>query len=196
MWQPKRWTADQLEERRLAAGRLLRAGALSQAEIARRLGVSRAAVTRWKRRLERAGLRGLRRRRAAGRPSHLTAVQWRQLLRLLRRGARAAGWETERWTLRRIAAQIAHEFGVGYHRGSLGRALRAHGWSPQQPIPRARERDDALVEAWLQRDWPRLKRGLAAQGARLPSWTRRVTRFGPASAPPGPRSVGRPSCGG
>ena len=108
----------------------------------------------------------------------------------------AAGFDTERWTQRRIAAVVERTFGVRYHFRSLGRALRARGWSPQRPIPQARERDEALVAAWLKRDWPRIKRGLAAQGARLPSWTKRVTRFGPDSAPPGHRLSTRPSCGG
>jgi transposase len=196
VWQPKRWTAAQLEERRVAAAHLLRAGKLSQAEVARRLGVSEAAVTYWKQRWEAQGLRGLRRRSSPGRPSRLSEAQWRQLLRHLRRGAVAAGFDTERWTQRRIAAVVERTFGVRYHFRSLGRALRARGWSPQRPIPQARERDEALVAAWLKRDWPRIKRGLAAQGARLPSWTRRVTRFGPASAPLGRRLGTRPSCGG
>src|SRR5262245_65379724 len=58
MWQPQRLTPEQLEERRLEAGRLLRAGQLSQAEIARHLGVSRTAVSRWAQRLH-DGPRGL-----------------------------------------------------------------------------------------------------------------------------------------
>ena len=196
VWRPTRLTREQMEERRLAAGRLLRAGRLTQAEIARELGVSRASVTRWKQRLARAGLQGLRRRRAPGRASRLTAAQWRRLGRVLDRGALAAGSATEQWTLRRIAAVVERLFGVRYHPRSLGRALRARGFSPQRPVARARERDDALVAAWLRRDWPRVKKGLAAAGAPLSSWTRRVTRFGPASAPPGPGGATRPSCGG
>ena len=192
-WQPTRLTRDQLEERRLAAARLIRAKRWSQAEIARELGVSRAAVTRWKQRLEREGRRGLRRRAAPGRASSLTAAQWRHLLRLLGGGAQAAGFETARWTQRRIAVVIQREFGVRYHPHSLSRALRARGWSPQRPTPRAKERDDAVIAAWLRRDWPRIKRGLAAPGAPLPSWMRRVTRFGPASGPPGRPSATRRS---
>ena len=97
-WQPARFTPAQLEERRLAAGRLLRAKRQSQAAIARELGVSRAAVTHWKRRLEQQGPRGLRWRRPTGRPSRLTPAQWHHLIRLLERGAVAAGFETERWS--------------------------------------------------------------------------------------------------
>jgi putative transposase len=192
-WQPTRWSAAQLEERRLVAGRLLRAGRLWQAEIARQLGVSRAAVTHWKQRLAREGLRGLRRRTPPGRASRLTETQWRHLLRVLRRGAVAAGFETERWTLRRIAAVVEGTFGVRYHRSAVGRVLHARGWSPQLPLARARERDDALVEAWLTHDWPRIKRGLAGWGGSSSSGTRPGTRSSPASARPGHRSAGRPS---
>src|SRR5258707_10934063 len=150
-WQPTRLTRAQLEERRLAAGRRLRAKRQrpSPAAVAREFGVSRAAVTHWQRRLAQAGLRGLRCRRPSGRPSRLTPGQWRHLIRLLDRGALAAGFDTERWTQRRIAVVIARTFGVRYHFRSLGRALRARGWTPQGPVAQAKERDDALVAAWL-----------------------------------------------
>src|SRR3954467_2858441 len=103
VWQPTRLTRVQLEERRFAAGRLLRARQLSQAAIARELGASRASVTRWQHRLERAGGRGLGQGPPPGRPAPLAAPQWHQLFRLLRRGAQAAGFETEAGTLRPIA---------------------------------------------------------------------------------------------
>src|SRR3954447_10999436 len=125
VWRPARLTRAQMEERRLAAGRLLRAGTLSQAAIAREVGVSRTSVTRWKQRLAGGGVRALRQRRAPGPASHLTAAQWRRLGRVLDRGAVAAGFETEQWTLRRITAVVERAFGVRYHVRSLGRALRA-----------------------------------------------------------------------
>jgi transposase len=192
-WQPTQYTRAQLEERRRAAARLLRAGRLSQAAIAREVGVHRSSVTRWKQQLTGGGLRALRRRRAPGRASHLTAGPWRRRLRTLQRSALAAGFETDRWTRRRIAAVVARRFRVRDPFRSLGRARRARGWSPQQPRPQAKERDDAPVEAWLRRDWPRIKGGLAAAGAPSPSGTRRGTRFGPASAAPGRRAAGRRS---
>ena len=46
VWRPRRLTRERMEERRVAAGRLLRAGRLSQAEVAREVGVSRASVAR------------------------------------------------------------------------------------------------------------------------------------------------------
>src|SRR3954467_600063 len=46
-WRPTCLTPGQLEERRLAAATLLRQGQMTQAAIARHLGVSRASVCRW-----------------------------------------------------------------------------------------------------------------------------------------------------
>lgn len=179
-WHPRRLTPMQLEDRRLLAARWLRQRRLSQAEIARRVGVSEAAVSKWNRQLTGAGREGLRRRPHTGRPPRLVEAQWQQLLARLADGARAAGFDTERWTLRRIAAVVWREFRVRYHPHSLGPLLHRHGWTPHRPATQAKERDEALIAAWLARDWPRVKRGLAASGQRLPSWTRRVTRFGPA----------------
>jgi len=154
-------TREQMEERRRAGAKLLRAGRLSQAEIARQLGVSRATVSDWAKRLTSGGLRALHRRKATGRPAELTRDDQQALRRLLRRGALAAGFPTDRWTLRRIAQVIQREFEVRYHPSSLHRVLKRLGWSVQQPLPRASERDETLIRAWLAQDWPRIKKSAA-----------------------------------
>lgn len=85
-----------MQERRLEAARLLRQGKLSHAAIAHALGVSRMAVSHWARQLADGGKRALRSRPAPGRPPRLTGEQRRQLLKVLVRGATAAGFSTER----------------------------------------------------------------------------------------------------
>jgi DNA-binding transcriptional regulator LsrR (DeoR family) len=47
VWRPTHLTSVQMEERRLTAATLLRQGQLSQTDIARHVGVSRASVCRW-----------------------------------------------------------------------------------------------------------------------------------------------------
>jgi transposase len=165
MWQPRKLTPEQLEERRLEAGRLLRAGRLSQAQIARRLGVSPAAVCQWAERLHSCphGLAALRRRAKPGRPPRLTPAQWQELLAVLARGATHAGFDTQRWTMPRVRALIRRRFGVTYHADYLSVCLRDLGWTPQVPSVRAAERDEGLIRAWLDRDWPRIKKRLAAK---------------------------------
>lgn len=162
-WQPSTLTREQLEERRLAGAKLLRAGRLSHAEIARRLGVSRAAIGQWAARLQAGGVHALRRRRATGRPPKLTAVQQQALIGELQADATAAGFPTARWTLPRVRALIQRRFGVQYHPKHLPRLLRRLGFSRQVPLPRARERDEALIRAWLAHDWPRIKKSAAAR---------------------------------
>lgn len=159
-WLPK-LDRQQLTARRREGARLLRAGHLSQAAIARELGVSRAAVTLWKQELAESGLRGLTARPVPGRPALLSRADWQRLLRILKRGARRAGFETERWTLPRIQSVVKREFQVSYSTVWLSRRLAALNWSVQLPVARALEQDDELVEAWLQHDWPRIKKKLA-----------------------------------
>ena len=120
VWRPAHLTPKQMEERRLAAARLLRQGR-SQAEIARQLGVSRASVSRWAATLAQEGPCGLQARPIPGQLPRLDERAWTRLGRLLDRGAMAAGFATERWTLERIAALIEREFGVHYHPRYLGR---------------------------------------------------------------------------
>src|SRR5512136_252498 len=154
---------QQLEERRHEAARLLRQRQLSQAEIARELGVSRAAVCQWAKQLEQQGLRGLAARVVPGRPAQISRTDWCRLLTILKRGAKRAGFPTERWTLFRIQLVIWREFGCVYSLSYICRQLHGLNWSPQCPIARASEREDELVEAWLKHDWPRIKKGASAR---------------------------------
>jgi transposase len=89
-WIPKQLTRKQIEERRLAGGKLLKEGRLSKAQIAHKLGVSRAAVTYWARRKRFGGLRRLQSRQSSGRPPKLTPQQQRTLLGYLKRGGIAS----------------------------------------------------------------------------------------------------------
>jgi transposase len=147
-----------MEERRLTGGRLLKAGKLSQAEISRQLGVSRATVSDWAKKVEAEGMRGLRKRTAQGGTSKLTKEQKQKLKRLLDRGAVASGFSTDRWTLQRVQELIRHEFSVSYHPNYLNRLLDKLGFSPQKPLPTAAEQDREMVQAWLEHDLPRLKK--------------------------------------
>lgn len=147
-----------MEERRLEGGRLLRAGKLSKAEIARPLGIRRATVSDWAKKLEAEGIRGLRKRTAQGGTAKLTKEQKQRLQRLLDRGALACGFSTDRWTLPRVQELIQPEFEVSYHPNYLNRLLDKLGFSPQKPVPTAVEQEREMVQAWLEQDFPRLKK--------------------------------------
>lgn len=161
-WKPSYLTREQREARRLAGGCLLKEGKLSQAEISRQLGVSRATVSEWAKIVKSKGIRALRKRKAVGQ-SKLSKVQKEKLKRMLDHGALACGFPTERWTLERVRQLIQREFEVTYHRNYLNRLLRQLGFGPQKPLPQAIEQEKELVEAWMQQDWPRIKKVAAAR---------------------------------
>jgi transposase len=76
----------------------------------------------------------------------------------LQRGAQAFGYEDERWTLDRIQRLVAERYGVSYNTNYLSEKLRKSGWSVQQPVRVAREREEALVTERLREHWPRIKK--------------------------------------
>jgi transposase len=197
IWRPNNLTRAQREERRLEAGRRLQTGQLSQAEMARQLGVSRMTVCRWAKRLARhqGDMGSLNNRGIPGRPPRLTAVQWDQRLGWLPQGALNAGFDTDRWTLRRIRALMLVAFGVAYHAHDLARRLKALGWSPQHPAVDAKERHDALVRAWRRHDGPRIKKRLVAQGPRSSLSMSPGVHVRPRPPRRGHRLGPRPSCG-
>jgi transposase len=162
-WRPTKLTREQMEERRLEGGRLLKEGKLSKAAIARQLGVTRGSVTAWAKAIEAGGLRRLRQRKSSGRKPKLTAEVKKKLKRLLDRGALAAGFPTDRWTLVRVSELLKKEFDISYHPNALGRVLDRLGYSVQKPLSRAAERDEELVKAWLTKDWPRIKKVAASR---------------------------------
>lgn len=162
-WQPKKLTRAQKTERRLTGGQMLQSGQYTQAAIARELGVSEAAVSQWKTALATQGRRALEAQAITGRPAKLSVKQRRQLERILKGGARQAGFETERWTQGRIQQVIEREFAVHYHQNYISQLMQQLGWSVQLPSSRLVERDEALIRAWLSQDWPRIKKSVAAR---------------------------------
>ncbi len=159
-WKPSRLTRSQMEERRLAGARLLGEGKLSQAKIARELGVDKSTVSQWRTILERTGVEGLKARISGGRPPRLSEQGQQQLLADLRKGAQAHGYPDERWTLSRIAAVLRDSQGIRYDPDHLSVVMRRLGWSVQRPQSKAALRDEQKTQTWLETTLPEeLKKG-------------------------------------
>ena len=151
-------SAAELQARRVLAGQLLLEGGYVD-EVAEIVGASESSVRRWRRAVEKGGLEALRAKPHPGRKPRLDVKQKRQLIEILLSGPRKAGYLTDLWTCRRVAEVIAKKFQVKYHPDHVGKMLHDLGWTCQKPEQRAREADDAAIQRWRQRDWPRIKRG-------------------------------------
>ena len=95
-----------------------------------------------------------------GRPERLSVAQRKELVRLLKDRALAAGFPTELWTLTRIAELIEAKFAVKMVDSSVWRLPGRLGWSVQRPAGEARERDERAIRTWNAKRWPELKKSL------------------------------------
>jgi transposase len=85
----------------------------------------------------------------------LSDAQLHGIDQALRQGARTHGFDTDHWTLERIATVIERLTGVGYHPGHVWKLLRRRmGWRLQRPARRAVERDQRAIARWVAEDWP------------------------------------------
>lgn len=148
---------EALESRRLQAAKLLEKG-LSQAEVAREVGVHRQSVSRWAKQLTEAGRAGLKKAGRAGRKPRLSRADLRRIERALKRGPEVLGYATSLWTTQRVQKLIEQECGVSFHPAHVWRILQQLGWSCQRPTGRALERDEAAIEHWKKVRWPELKK--------------------------------------
>ena len=165
---------EELERRRVRALALLKEG-LQPVEVARRVGVDRRSVRRWKAAARTRGEAGVRAKPAPGRPPKLRAKQRTELQALLLKGAEAAGYHTDLWTCPRVAEVIERRFGVCYHVDHVGRLLHDLGWSPQKPARRAIERDEEAIRRWVHEQWPRVKKTPPGEVRRSSSSTKRAS---------------------
>jgi len=150
-------TPAELEARRRRAAKLLGQGKGIN-EVARIIGCSTGSVDRWKKALKKRGADGLKAKPHAGPRPRVDKAQKRRLVTLLKKGAVAAGYDSDLWTCRRVADLIGKTLGVWYDFNHVGRVLHALGFSVQKPEARARERDERAIARWRKKDWPRIKK--------------------------------------
>jgi transposase len=155
-------TPHELEDRRLRALRLLDEG-FAPVEVARQIGVDRRSVRRWKAAARKGGAKAVAAKPASGRPRRLSVRDLTRLRRMLMKGAQAAGLPTDLWTCPRVSWLIQRQFGIQYHPAHVSRVLHGLGFSPQKPTRRALERDEERIQAWIEQDWPRVKKRRAPE---------------------------------
>lgn len=110
------------------------------------------------------------------RAARLGPDQMERLERNLERGPLAHGWPDQRWTLVKIKTLIGRLFHVSYTVEGTWLLLKWHGWSWQQPVRRAIERNDEAVELWKKEVWPRVRQRPQPGVRGSPSRTRRDSR--------------------
>ncbi len=163
----------------MRAVELFEAG-MRQVDVVTQLGVSAQTASRWHRQWAAGGREALVGADRLGRTPRLSDGQLAQVQTALVAGPKANGFGTDMWTLAHVAQVIERLTGVRYSPSQTWLILRQRlGWTRQRPARRAVERDQQAIEAWVKRDWPRIKRGLDAKARGSVSRTKADSRCCP-----------------
>jgi len=178
---------EAMAQRRKRAARLFAAGKMILARIAYELEVSRQSVSRWYEQWKRGGNGALGGAGRAGRKPKLDRQQLQQVEVALRKGAKAHGFDTDLWTLPRVAVVVERLSGVHYHPGHVWKILGSIDWTLQRPARRAKERNPEKVKRWVDQRWPGVKKTLVAEKHGSSSKMKAVFPSVPRSDGPGRR---------
>jgi transposase len=148
---------EAMEARRLKAAPYFKKK-WSERRIAVKLGVSGPSVHEWKVAWKKMGTRGLRAGHY-GRVSKLSPAQETQVQKKILKGAEAAGFSGDFWTLKRLTKAVKRWTRKEYEDRSIWHLLKRLGFSCQKPVRRAVERDELAIQTWVADTWPKVKRG-------------------------------------
>lgn len=143
---------------RLKAAALFAEGKHSNSEMAHRLGVSRKTMSQWHQAWVKDRDAGLVIGTPGRRPG-LDDEQWQRVQQALLEGPRAHGYDTDLWTLERMAGLIEKITCVRYHPNSVWRLLKRLKWSCQRPRRLAKERNEEAITSFKEKQWPQIKKG-------------------------------------
>jgi transposase len=145
------------EKLRLQAAQMFEQG-MEPVQVARLLRVSAKSAYQWRRRWRVGGEAALASRGPGGAACRLSGRQLARLGSALDLGPAAYGWEEDqRWTLSRVTALIGRLFHVRYTLRGTSYLLHRLGFSPQVPVHRAAERDEAAIAAWRAVTWAKVR---------------------------------------
>src|SRR5919205_565494 len=69
------------------------------------------------------------------------------------------------WTLAIVRELIKRSFGVSLSEVSVGRLMKRLGFTPQRPLYRAWQQDEALVAQWRDQEFPKIAARAKREGA-------------------------------
>jgi len=153
---PTLTAADKEARRKLAIRNVL--DGRTQADVAAFLSVHPVTVAKWMKAYRDGGEASLAAKPVPGRPRFLADEQEAEVRSWLLKKPSEFGFRTDLWTAARVAQLIREKLGVAFHPSSPREWLSKRGYSPQKPIRRAKQRNPAVIDAWLGQAYPALQK--------------------------------------
>ena len=140
-------TKDANQSRRLLAVAAAQDG-MSRAEAAKIGGMDRQTLRDWVHRFNAHGPAGLKDSYRRGNPRRLSVAQQAELAQIVETGPDAAVDGVVRWRRVDLQRVIEERFGVEYHERTVGKLLKALGFSHVSARPRHPKQDGAVIQAF------------------------------------------------
>lgn len=154
-----------LEALRIRAVRSVQEGE-SPEVVARTFRITSRAMYRWLAQYRQGGWGALKAKPLAGRPPKLDDKKLKWIYHtVVHKNPLQLSFRFALWTREMVADLIREKYGIRLAANSVGRLLAQLGITPQKPLYRATERDEALVRKWLKTEYPKIRKMAKAQGA-------------------------------
>jgi len=136
--------------------------------VMKSLGFCRTSIYKWLRTYRKRGAAGLAGRQSAGPKPKLTNAQKRRVRQwMVGKDPRQWGFDFGLWTRKIVQQMLLDQFGVSLTLPSVGHLLTSLDITPQKPLRRAYERDEAAVTKWKEETYPQLRRQARENGAEI-----------------------------
>jgi transposase len=127
--------------------------------VVRAMGFSRPCIYNWLAKYRAGGWESLDARKRGGRPQKLDSRKIAWVYKTVTKSdPRQHKFSFALWTRSAIAALIRRRYGIRLSVNSVGRLLAQLGITPQKPLWRAYQQDPERVRAWIEEEYPKIKR--------------------------------------
>lgn len=149
---------DVLEALRMRAVRRIEEGE-SPEVVVKALGMNRRTVYRWIALYREGGTEALKARPLCGRPLKLNGAKLRWIYRtVVTKNPLQLRFPFALWTREMVKELVERKYGIRLSVVSVGRLLKKLGLSCQKPLMRAFQQDPVVVEQWIEKEYPQIKR--------------------------------------
>ncbi|NIR49656.1 IS630 family transposase [candidate division KSB1 bacterium] len=140
----------------------------SPKQVTESYGLGDKTIFKWLKTANEKGLDALAPKPRPGRGRKLSEFEEQEVKRWVLNGdPRQYGFDFGLWTRQIISDLIYDRFNVEIGLTAVGDLLHRVGLSPQRPVRRAYERNDAAIEEWKTETYPEIKKQAKKQGAEI-----------------------------